>query len=75
MSSQNLQSDINAFLDGLPDDPSHAQCSQCGASLVYLDATFFTKGPQGRTWSVPLPVCLKCDLGEDIVKFVPFAEC
>lgn len=73
--SENLQSDINAFLDTLPDEPSRAQCSQCGSNLMYMDATFFTTEPRGDMWSVRLPVCLKCDLKEDIAKFVPIAEC
>ena len=73
--AQNLQSDINAFLDSLPAEPSRVQCSQCGSNLIYLDATFFTKGPRGKMWSVPLPVCLKCDLKEDTAKFVPVAGC
>jgi hypothetical protein len=38
--------------------------------MTHLDTTFFTTGPIGRIWAVPLPVCPKCDLKEDTALFV-----
>jgi hypothetical protein len=38
--------------------------------MMHLETTFFSPGPSGKIWAVPLPVCPKCDLKEDAVRFV-----
>jgi hypothetical protein len=38
--------------------------------MMHLHTTFFTTGPMGRIWAVPLPVCPKCDLKQGTKLFV-----
>ena len=60
MSHSNLRSKIECIFDGL----SPTRCAKCGCKMMSLGATFFTPGPQGKIWAVPLPVCPKCYLKE-----------
>lgn len=74
MSLSNNQSEHVKIRDTLSaNPPSH--CPKCGSDMLYVSTTFFTTGPDGKMWVVPLPVCPKCDLKEDTARFVPGAEC
>jgi hypothetical protein len=68
--SQSLHSKIEEVFNRLSTEPPPAQCAKCGSIMTHLDTTFFTTGPMGRIWAVPLPVCPKCDLKEDTALFV-----
>jgi hypothetical protein len=44
-------------------------------NVVALDTTFFSPGQTGHIWTVPLPVCPKCDLKEDTAQPAPPFAC
>jgi len=66
--SSATRSKVEELFDTLSAQPSPVRCNKCGSSLLSLDATFFWPG--GKVWTVPLPVCSKCDLKNDTAKFV-----
>ncbi len=70
MISQNMHSAIDNLFDTISSEPPHGRCFKCGSKMMHLDATFFSPGPSGKIWTVPLPVCPKCDLKNDTAKFV-----
>jgi hypothetical protein len=43
--------------------------------MVHLRAAFLTAEPDGRSWSIPLPICPACDLDEETAMFIPTAQC
>ncbi len=52
---------VENFLDSLSGilPPSH--CPDCGSAMVHKYGTFFLlKGE--KSWTIPLPVCPKCDM-------------
>ncbi len=53
------------LLNSLVARPSPTRCSKCGAEFMHLETTFLSLG--GKIWTLPLPVCPKCDLKEDAV--------
>jgi len=63
-----LRSAVEDLFDALSEVPSPVRCKRCGSGMLYLDATFFSSG--GRFWTLPLPVCPKCDLKNDTAEFV-----
>jgi hypothetical protein len=71
--SLTLRSAVEDLFDTLSDLPSPVRCNRCGSELLHLDATFFSTG--GKVWTVPLPVCPKCDLKEDLAHFIPLPVC
>lgn len=73
--SQNLHSALDNLFDSLTSEPPRERCSKCGSKMMHLDATFFSSGPSGKVWTVPLPVCPHCDLKEDTVNFVAPSAC
>ena len=60
---------VENLFDSLAAQPSSKQCSKCGSELMHLEMTFLSLG--GRIWTLPLPVCPRCDLKEDAAEFVP----
>jgi hypothetical protein len=46
--------------------PHETQCRKCGMELLHMEATFLSE--KGNVWTLPLPVCPKCDLKEEISK-------
>jgi hypothetical protein len=74
MSQSNIQSELDKFCDRISTNPCF-QCPRCGSNMMHLKATFFTTGPDGKMWAVPLPVCPKCDLKADTAGFVPTIDC
>jgi hypothetical protein len=46
--------------------PPLIHCPKCGFKLLHLDATFFSQN--GKVWTLPLPVCPKCDLKQDAAR-------
>jgi hypothetical protein len=60
-----LHTAVENLFNDLTVKPSPAQCPKCGSKMMHVDTTFFSPGPSGKVWTVPLPVCLKCDLKED----------
>jgi hypothetical protein len=74
MTQSNIQSDLQNLCDILSANPC-LQCPKCGSDMMHLNTTFFTTGPDGQMWAVPLPVCPKCDLKVDTAKFVPTIDC
>jgi hypothetical protein len=70
MSQSNMQSDLQNLFDILSANPC-LRCPKCGSNMMHLKTTFFTTGPDGKTWNVPLPVCPKCHLKVDTAKAVP----
>jgi hypothetical protein len=71
--SPTLRSAVEDLFEALSELPSPVRCNRCGSGLLHLDATFFSPG--GKVWTVPLPVCPKCDLKEDTSHFVPLPVC
>jgi hypothetical protein len=64
MSHSSLHSKIECIFDGLSLESPPSRCAKCGCKMMSLSATFFTPGPQGKIWAVPLPVCPRCYLKE-----------
>ena len=60
-----LRRSIEEFLD-VQGNPVLAEsaCSNCGASMVHADTTFYLLGGD-RAWNIPLPLCPQCDLNRD----------
>jgi hypothetical protein len=56
--SPSLHSDLEALFDTLSTQPPIQHCPACGFAMSHLDATFSSQ--QGKSWTVALPVCLKC---------------
>ena len=54
--------EIRSLLDDLAIRAETNQfCFRCGSLMKHLEATFFIwKGD--RSWSIPLPLCPKCDV-------------
>ena len=48
---------IIEFLHSASTHSSMTCCPECGSLLAYGDCTFFY---EGRTWEIPLPICVKC---------------
>jgi len=46
--------------------PSMTHCRKCGSELLHVDATFFLYS--GKTWTLPLPFCSRCNDVEDCMK-------
>jgi len=66
--SPTLCSAVEDLFDTLSEVPSPVTCKRCGSGMLYLDSTFFSSGE--RVWTLPLPVCPKCDLKNDTAEFV-----
>jgi hypothetical protein len=75
MSELTIHTAVEGLFDDLIAKPSPTQCSKCGSNMMHLDTTFFSPGPSGKVWTVPLPVCPKCDLKGDTVQFVAPHAC
>jgi hypothetical protein len=75
MPQPNPHSAVEHLFKSLATNALPAQCKKCGSKLMALDTTFFSPGPTGHVWTVPLPVCPKCDLKEDSAQFVPPIVC
>lgn len=67
---ENMHAKLEEVFNILSTEPPPALCSKCGSIMMHLDTTFFTLGPTGKIWAVPLPVCPRCDLNEDTAQFV-----
>lgn len=75
MSDSKIHSAVKNLFDDLTAKPRPAHCRKCRSKLIYVDATFFSQGPTGKVWTVPLPVCPRCDLIEDTAQLVPPFAC
>jgi hypothetical protein len=73
--SENPDSAVHNLFEALASEPPRAACLKCGSKMMHLDATFFSPGPSGKVWTVPLPVCPKCDLKEDTARLVGSLVC
>jgi hypothetical protein len=73
--SSAIQAAIKDLFEALSAEPSRALCTKCGSNMVHLDITFFMSGPSEQVWSIPLPVCARCDLKQETARFVPSAIC
>jgi len=58
--SPTLRSAAEDLFDNLTVLPPPIKCSRCDSGLLHLNATFFSSG--GKVWTIPLPICPKCDL-------------
>jgi hypothetical protein len=43
-------------------------CMKCGSAMQFADATFSLWNGD-RSWTIPLPLCPKCDLTAEMLKF------
>jgi len=66
--SQELPPHIKEFFDKLSALPKPEECRKCGSKLMHVETTFFSSGEQ--FWTIPLPVCPKCDLKGNQGKFI-----
>lgn len=66
--SQDLSPHIKEICDTLSSLPKPEVCEHCGSKLMHIETRFFSMGEQ--FWTVPLPVCPKCDLKGDTAKFI-----
>jgi hypothetical protein len=73
MPPPNLYGAVENLFDSLAAQPSATQCLRCGSELMYLETTFLSLG--GKIWTLPLPVCPRCDLKTDTAQFVPPVAC
>jgi len=44
-------------------------CKRCGSAMLLADATF-SLWEGDRSWSVPLPLCPKCDLASEVLNSI-----
>jgi len=58
MSARATHSAAEKLLDALALQPTISFCGDCGAPLLYRKATFLLQ--DGKTRSVPLPICKNC---------------
>jgi hypothetical protein len=68
MPDQNVRVAVEQLLDCLAATPMPTRCHNCSSPVIRLDAKFFGSG---KTWSVPMPVCPRCDLKHDPAMFAP----
>jgi hypothetical protein len=73
--SSPIQAAIKELFDALSAKPSRELCTKSGSNMVHLDITFFMSGTSEQVWSIPLPVCARCDLKQNTARFVPSAIC
>ena len=73
--SEKPHSALHSLFEALASEPPRAACLKCGSKMMHLDTTFFSPGPSGKVWTVPLPVCPKCNLKEDAASFVAPPAC
>jgi hypothetical protein len=66
--SKELPPHIKELFDKLSTLPKPEQCGKCGSKLMHMETTFFSQGEQ--FWTIPLPVCPKCDLQENPAKLI-----
>jgi len=64
---------VKELFDTLTSLPTPEYCRHCGSKLLNVDTTFFSRGE--KFWTVPLPVCPKCDLKEDTATFISADVC
>ena len=74
MPPSNVPSNIEQLCDFLSANPC-LKCRHCGSVMVQVNAAFCTAEPDGRSWSVRLPLCPQCGLDEETAQFIPAAEC
>lgn len=61
--------EIQRFVDGLYARARSIHiCMKCGSAMQFADATFSLWNGD-RSWTVPLPICPKCDLTPEMLKF------
>jgi hypothetical protein len=71
--SNELPPHIKEIFDTLSSLPKPEACEHCGSKLMQIETRFFSMGEQ--SWTVPLPVCAKCDLKGDTAKFILREAC
>jgi hypothetical protein len=55
--------EIESLLDALcAQAPTIHVCERCGSKMMNIDASFFFEDGN-RGWNIPLPFCLRCDVG------------
>ena len=69
MQETNIQAIVENLFDALSAELPPAHCVRCGCHMMQLPATFHSLGPNGKVWTVALPVCPRCDLKEDTAQF------
>jgi len=75
MSSPTVCAAVEGLLDSLAEELPKFHCTKCGSNLSHVEVTFSSQVPTGKIWTVPLPVCPKCDLKEDTAKVVLPVAC
>ena len=73
MDPPKLYNAVENLFDSLAAEPSPTQCHKCGSELMFLETTFLSLG--GKIWTLPLPVCPRCDLKTDTARFAPPVTC
>jgi hypothetical protein len=60
------------IFDALSVLPRQTRCCKCGMELLHIEATFLSE--KGHVWTLPLPICPKCDLKEETSKVLSVAK-
>jgi hypothetical protein len=69
MQHKEIRGEIQDFLDSLRMSASTSRvCKRCGFTITTIDATF-SLWSNDCSWTVPLPVCPKCDFTPEMLKF------
>lgn len=71
----NLRADVECLFNELAARPTSSRCRKYRWKMIHVDTAFFSPGPNGKLWTIALPVCPKCVLKDDTAQSIPLIAC